>query len=158
MRKVIALTLLLFLATCSGAPALAQVAILPQVRNLGGAAVGTVGVVQVDITGQPISATNPLPTATASRQEVLALATGNAAAAPAAAYGGGYVFAQICSVYGSVALQVLGPDGATWATVLTRTSADTNGGTAVTLGSGATVRVVLAGTTGCAASLSRVPA
>lgn len=79
------------------------------------------------------------------------------AAATVRVYGGNYVFSQVCSAYGTAALQVLGPDGA-YQTVTSKTAADTTGGTAVALGAGATVRATVSGTTGCAAVLVRVPA
>lgn len=113
-----------------------------------------------DLSGayRPVAPDAPLPTQALGKQEVLSLATGNVAAAGQSAFGGRYVFAQQCASYGSVALQVLGPDGATWATLLTRTAADTDGGAMVDLGSTARVRVALTGTAGCFATLMRVPA
>lgn len=100
---------------------------------------------------------HPLPVAPMPRQETVPLVTANAAAAPAGVIGGDYVFAQTCTGYGSLSLQALGPDGATYQTLLTRTAADTAGGTGIALGSGAIVRVATFGTAGCNAVLSRVP-
>jgi hypothetical protein len=85
------------------------------------------------------------------------LASANAASATQTVYGGSCIFAQNCTAYGSVALQLLGPDGATFQTLLTRASADSTGGTEMKIGSGASAKVVLTGTTGCRAILTRVP-
>lgn len=90
-------------------------------------------------------------------QEAVTLAAGNAPAAASAVLGGSYVFAQACASYGSVALQVRGPDGATFVTIGTYTTPDTTGGRTVQLGSGAIVQLALTGTTGCNATLSRIP-
>lgn len=90
-------------------------------------------------------------------QENLTLATANTAAAAQIVYGGNYIFAQMASAYGSIALQVLGPDKATYETIATKTQTDSTGGTAVSLQAGATVRVLLTGTTGAVATLGRVP-
>lgn len=103
----------------------------------------------------PVNATHPLPVG--GFQESLALVAGNTAAGSVKVYGGDYVFAQTCSAYGTVALQVRGPDGATMQTVLSKAAADTAGGTGVALGSGSWVQVALTGTTGCNATLARVP-
>lgn len=72
--------------------------------------------------------------------------------------GGDYVLAQTGMAYGTVTLQVLGPDGNTWLTLVTKSASDSGSGTGVTLAANAVVRVTVAGTTGCYASLSRVPA
>lgn len=93
-----------------------------------------------------------------SVQESFQLASANAASAAVTAYGGDYILSQACTGYGTVALQVRGPDGATWLPLVTKTAADTNGGTGIALGSYAVVRVSLMGTAGCNAILSRVPA
>jgi hypothetical protein len=99
---------------------------------------------------------HPLPV-TRSPQESVALASANVAASPATLYGGDYIAAQTCSGYGTIAWQVRGPDGATYQTILSRTMPDTAGGAEIKLGSNAVVRVVLTGTTGCNALLTRVP-
>lgn len=117
----------------------------------------SVCVKQVDGSCIPVSASIPLPALALAKQEALALATSNGVASPVTAYGGDYIFAQSCTSYGTLTLQVRGPDGATWSTVATYTAADPGGGVLVTLGSAAVVRVALTGTTGCNATLSRVP-
>ncbi len=101
------------------------------------------------------SPTTPLPVAT--RVEAFQLATANTAAPPVALVGGSYIWAQGCTGYGSVALRYRGPDGATMVTMVTKTAADSAGGTLVQLGGGAIVDVALSGTTGCSVSLTRVP-
>lgn len=93
----------------------------------------------------------------AGAQETLSLVTTNTPAAQQTVLGGTYIFNQQASVYGTVTLQVLGPDGATWQTVLSKTASDTTGGSSVALGSNAVVRSTVAGTTGAVATLSRVP-
>ena len=98
---------------------------------------------------------HPLPVA--GLQENFALVTANTASAPVTIYGGDYVFAQSCSGYGTVALQVRGPDGASFQTIVTKTAADSDGGAGVALGSNAVVRVTVTGATACNATLSRVP-
>lgn len=110
---------------------------------------------QTDGTCAPVSAATPLPVS--GKQESLSLASANSAAAGTAVYGGDYVFSQSCLTYGSVALQAVGPDGATYQTLVARSAADSTGGTGITFGSNAMVRVALTGTTGCNATLSRVP-
>ncbi|SFR86721.1 hypothetical protein [Sphingomonas jatrophae] len=89
-------------------------------------------------------------------QEVLVLVSANAATAAQTAFGGDYIFAQVCTAYGTVALQVQGPDGG-FQTISSKAASDTAGGTQVRLGASASVRVQLSGTIGCAATLSRVP-
>jgi len=98
----------------------------------------------------------PLPTI--GKQETLQLAAGNTPAAAVVVVGGDYIFTQVCATYGTVNLQVLGPDGVTYQTIVSKTAADTAGGTGLALGSNAIVRVTVSGTSDCAASLSRVPA
>jgi len=90
-------------------------------------------------------------------QEVIQLVTANVASAAQTVYGGNYIFSQTCTTYGTDALQVRGPDGATYQTVISLAASDTTGGTAVSLGSSALVKAVVTGTTGCNATLSRVP-
>lgn len=97
---------------------------------------------------------HPLPTA--AKQEMVMLASTNVAAAAQAVYGGDYLFTQTCTGYGSIALQVLGPDGSSFLTLMTRTSADP-APVGVAIGSNAILRVDLTSTSGCAANLSRVP-
>lgn len=97
---------------------------------------------------------HPLPTA--AKQEMVMLASTNVAAVAQPVYGGDYLFTQTCTGYGSVALQVLGPDGSSFLTLLTRTGADP-APVGIAIGSNAILRLDLAGTSGCAANLSRVP-
>ena len=92
-----------------------------------------------------------------SGQQILTLASANVSTGTKIAFGGTYVFAQLCSAYGTVNLQVLGPDGVTYETLVTKAAADSNGGTGVGLGPNAVVKVVLSGTTGCVVTLSKVP-
>ncbi len=99
----------------------------------------------------------PQPAAGQSVNDAITLASNNTASANKQAFGGTYIFAQICSGYGTVQLQVLGPDGVTWQTIASKTQADATGGTELKLGTAAIVRVTLSGTTGCSAQLSRVP-
>ena len=91
------------------------------------------------------------------RQESFQLANNNVAAPAQTVYGGDYIFSQQATGYGTIALQVLGPDGATYQTIASKTASDATGGTGISLGSNATVKVVLTGTTAAYANLSRVP-
>jgi hypothetical protein len=100
------------------------------------------------------------PLVTAGKQESVSLAAANTAASPATVYGGSYVFSQACTGYnsGSLVLQYLGPDGASWITMSSKTASDSSGGTLISLGSSAVVRVTLpSGSTACNATLARVP-
>lgn len=97
---------------------------------------------------------HPLPVA--PRQDLALLASGNTAMAAQTVYGGDYLFGQSCTAYGTIALQVLAADGASFQTIVTRNAADP-APVGVALGSNAIVRVDLSGTNGCAANLSRVP-
>lgn len=98
----------------------------------------------------------PLPTG--GVREAFQLVSANTPITSATVYGGDYILAQTCSSYGTVTLQVRGPDASTWLTLVTKTAADTGSGTGIALGSYAVVRVTVSGTAGCFASLSRVPA
>lgn len=93
-----------------------------------------------------------------SRREIFALATSNTASAPVTTYGGAYILNQVCSTYGTVTVQALGPDGVTYQTIATYSAAPAGGGVALSLGSYQVVRVQLAGTAGCNIKLARVPA
>lgn len=122
--------------------------------------------------GGAITDTNPQPaecrewdvaaaawkSCSAGRRESFQLAAGNAAAAAVTVYGGDYILSQTCTGYGSLALQVRGPDGASWLTLVTKTASDLGNGTGIALGSYAAVRVAVTGTSGCNAILARVPA
>lgn len=140
---------------CLSVPASAQIMQLPPAKDWAGRTVPGVSAALADKSGVAIDATNPLPVAT--RVEAFQLATANTAAPPVALVGGSYIWAQGCTGYGSVALRYRGPDGATMVTMVTKTAADSAGGTLVQLGGGAIVDVALSGTTGCSVSLTRVP-
>lgn len=105
----------------------------------------------------PITPAAPLPVLTINRTESFQLVTANTASAPATLIGGAYVFTQTCSGYGSVTLRYRGPDGATMTPMVSKTAADTSGGTIASFGNGAIVDVVLSGTTGCNVTLARIP-
>jgi hypothetical protein len=132
-------------------PAAAQVVTLPS-GNATGQAVGYGAVGDPFV---PVDTNHPLPVG--GKQEAFALVTANTSAAAVTAYGGDYVFAQSCSVYGTVSLRVRGPDGGTMTAILSKTAADSAGGTGVALGANAVVDAVTSGTTGCDATLTRVP-
>jgi hypothetical protein len=91
-------------------------------------------------------------------RESFALVVANVPSAQATVYGGDYILSQTCTSYGTLALQVLGPDGATWQTVVSKTASDAGAGTGLSIGSFAKVRVTVTGTAGCNALLARVPA
>lgn len=107
--------------------------------------------------GDAVFVTQAAPLPTGGLREAFPLVSANVASAPVTVYGGDYIFCQTATAYGTVKLQVLGPDAATWLDVLSKASADTTGGTGVSLGSGAVVRVLLTSTSGAAATLARVP-
>ncbi len=101
------------------------------------------------------SPTDPLPVAT--RGEAFQLVTANATGPAVTLVGGTYVLTQLCTGYGTVTLRYRGPDGATMVGMLSKTAADSGGGTAVSFGTGAIVDVTLSGTTGCNVALARIP-
>lgn len=103
----------------------------------------------------PVDPNHPLPVT--GRAEGFAVAAANSAAAAVSVSGGDYILAQQCAAYGTVTLRGRGPDGASMVPLLTLSAADTGGGSGVTLGAGAVVDLVLSGTTGCNATLTRVP-
>lgn len=113
-------------------------------------------VVQSDGRCTSVSAAAPLPTG--GVREAFQLVSTNTPITSATVYGGDYILAQTCTSYGTLTLQVRGPDASTWLTLVTKTAADTGSGTGIALGSYAVVRVTVSGTAGCFASLSRVPA
>lgn len=96
--------------------------------------------------------------AVAQVQEAFALASANVASPPVAVYGGTYILNQVCTTYGTVTFQAQGPGGGAFQTVASYTAATTTGGVIFQLGTQQVVQVTLAGTTGCAIKLSRVPA
>ncbi|WP_343526906.1 hypothetical protein [Sphingomonas sp.] len=91
------------------------------------------------------------------RREAFQLASGNTASSPATLFGGAYVLTQGCTTYGTVTLRYRGPDGVTMIGMVSKTAADSGGGTVVSFGGGAIVDVSLSGTAGCNVALSRVP-
>jgi hypothetical protein len=92
-----------------------------------------------------------------AQQEAWRLVSANTPIAEQPVYGGNYILSQTCTAYGTLTLQVLGPDGVTYLPLATKTSSDTGSGTAIALGTRAVVRVTVTGTTGCNALLARVP-
>lgn len=96
--------------------------------------------------------------AAAQVQQVLPLAIANASSGPQAVFGGTYILNQVCTIYGTVTFQALGPDGATYQTVATYSAATATGGVEVKLGTQQVVQVTLSGTAGCNVKLARVPA
>ncbi|MFH8652339.1 hypothetical protein ACH37Y_06445 [Sphingomonas paucimobilis] len=107
-------------------------------------------------TTQIVSPAKPLPTG--GVREAFQLVNANTPSPSATVYGGDYILAQTCASYGTLTLQVRGPDATTWLTLVTKSAADTGSGAGIALGSYAVVRVTVSGTAGCFASLSRVPA
>lgn len=105
---------------------------------------------------QPVSHASPLPVG--GKQESFPLANANVASGAVTVYGGDYIFAQMASAYGTLKLQILGPDGATWLDLISKTASDSDGaGIGLALASNAQLRVVLTGTTAAFATLKRVP-
>lgn len=111
--------------------------------------------VQPDGSCAAVSTALPLPTQ--AKQESVTLIAANTPAAVQTVYGGNYAFSQTCSAYGTVVLRYRGPDGATMLTLVSKTASDSTGATLVQLGSNAVVDATVSGTTGCNATLSRVP-
>lgn len=150
----VAMMIGLALAACFAAPIAAQTA--SEVRAPGGfAPMQAPCVRQAGGACLPVSATVPLPVST--RSETYRLVTANAPNPAATLFGGSYVLAQGCATYGTVTLRYLGPDGVTMTALVSKTAADSTGGTPLSFGSNAIVDVVLSGTTGCNVSLSRIP-
>lgn len=105
---------------------------------------------------QPVAQDSPLPVG--GKKESFQLAAANVAAAQVTVYGGDYIFAQLATGYGTIKLQVLGPDGATWLDLVSKTASDASGaGTGIALPNDAQVRATLTGTTLASATLRRVP-
>lgn len=103
----------------------------------------------------PVTPTSPLPVMT--RGESFQLITANASAPAAGLVGGAYVFTQLCTSYGTVTLRYRGPDGATMIALVSKTAADSGGGTILSFGSNAIVDATVSGTTGCNATLAKMP-
>lgn len=101
------------------------------------------------------SPSTPLPVA--ARGEAFQLVTANVPIAPVTLAGGNYVLTQLCASYGTVALRYRGPDGATMIQLVSKTAADSGGGTVLAFGTNAIVDVALSGTTGCNVTLARIP-
>lgn len=104
---------------------------------------------------EPVTATAPMPVTT--RAETFNLAINNTVSPAAALWGGNYVLSQSCTTYGSVILRYRGPDGVTMVTMVTKTTADSGGGTLLAFGTNAIVDVSLSGTAGCNVTLARIP-
>ncbi|WP_343525571.1 hypothetical protein [Sphingomonas sp.] len=104
---------------------------------------------------QPVTPATPMPVI--SQQESFQLVSANTPMGLATLAGGAYVLTQACQTYGSVAIRYRGPDGVTMTTMLTKTAADTMGGTVLSFGSGSVVDAALSGTTGCNIVLARIP-
>ncbi|WP_343528769.1 hypothetical protein [Sphingomonas sp.] len=116
--------------------------------------------VPVDKTAQVLgSSASPVTVTgvTTGFREAFQLASGNTASSPATLFGGAYVLTQGCTTYGTVTLRYRGPDGVTMIGMVSKTAADSGGGTVVSFGGGAIVDVSLSGTAGCNVALSRVP-
>lgn len=147
-RRAIALALLIApaMAHAQSKPVAAPGSFVPQ----GAIAYGASGAVAT-----PVTPTSPLPVMT--RGESFQLITANASAPAAGLVGGAYVFTQLCTGYGTVTLRYRGPDGATMIALLSKTAADSGGGTILSFGSNAIVDVTVSGTTGCNATLAKMP-
>lgn len=139
------------LAFAAMSPAAAQVVTLPS-GNATGQSMGYGAVGDPFI---PVDVNHPLPVG--GKQEAFALVTANTSSAAVTAYGGDYIFAQNCAAYGTISLRVRGPDGGTMTAIVSKTAIDPAGGTGVALGANAVVDAVTTGTTGCDATLTRVP-
>lgn len=151
MRRIVAAVLLL--SSCSH---VAPVAAQSRVQTPGGTAPGTsVGYGAKDGAWTPVTTATPLPTG--GKQESFVLVASNTPASPVTAYGGTYVFSQACSAYGTLSLRYRGPDGATMMAMLSKTAADTAGGTMIALGTNAVIDATVSGTTACNATLTRIP-
>lgn len=107
--------------------------------------------------GTPRIATPSTPLPVAARGEAFQLVTANVPIAPVTLAGGNYVLTQLCATYGSIALRYRGPDGATMIQLVSKTAADSGGGTVLAFGTNAIVDAALSGTTGCNATLARIP-
>lgn len=110
------------------------------------------------VTRKVVSVETGRPFPTIGKQETFQLVSGNSPSAPVTVAGGDYILAQTCSGYGTLSIQVLGPDGSTWLLLGAYTSSDAGSGHGFALGSYAKVRISVSGTAGCNALLSRVPA
>ena len=104
-----------------------------------------------------VAAWTPCPAFGAAVRESFPLVAVNTPSPAATVFGGDYILSQTCASYGTLALQILGPDGTTWLTLLTKTASDNGNGTGLSLGSFAQVRVTVSGTAGCNSILARVP-
>lgn len=110
--------------------------------------------------GRCATVSTETPLTVGGKQEIFALATANAAASAATVYGGTYIFNQTCTSYNSglLTLRYRGPDGATMLSLVSKSAADSSGGTQVALAASTVVDVTLpSGSTGCAANIAKVP-
>jgi len=135
--------------------ALAQAAASSVQAPAGYAPMQATCVKQLDGTCAPVSATAPLPTT--GFADSFGLVAANVPASSVTVAGGRYVVSQLCSAYGTLSIRYRGPDGATMLTLLSKTAADSGGGTLVTLAAGAVIDATVSGATACNATLVRVP-
>lgn len=139
----------------SGSPALAQSA-GSSVQFPGGFAPGvSLCVQQAGGACQPAGAQTPLPVTGVT--EAFNLVAANVPGAQATVFGGQYVVSQACATYGTLNVRYRGPDGLTMLPLLSRSAADSGGGTLVSLAAGTVIDAAVNGTTACNASLVRVP-
>jgi len=151
-RMVGAIALALF---CAPSGVLAQTTAASVQAPAGYAPMQATCVKQVDGTCAPVSATAPLPTT--GFADAFGLVAANVPASAVTVAGGRYVVSQLCSAYGTLTVRYRGPDGATMLTLLSKTAADSGGGTLITLAAGAVIDGTVSGTTACNATLVRVP-
>lgn len=140
---------------CAQGGAMAQTTAASVQAPAGYAPMQATCVKQLDGTCSPVSATAPLPTT--GFADSFGLAAANVPASAVTVAGGRYVVSQVCSAYGTLTVRYRGPDGATMLTLLSKTAADSGGGTLITLAAGAVIDATVSGTTGCNATLVRVP-
>lgn len=151
---MIARALLVAVVAMLATPATAQVA--KDVRAPGGfAPMQAPCVRQTSGACEPVSASAPMPVT--SRAETFTLANNNTIAPAVALWGGNYVLAQACTTYGTVTFRYRASDGVTMVTMVSKTSADSAGGTFLSFGANAIIDVTLSGTAGCNVTLSRIP-
>ena len=103
------------------------------------------------------AAWTPCPAFGAAVRESFKLVDANTPSPPMTVFGGDYILSQTCASYGTLTLEIRGPDGVAWLTMFSKTASDTGSGTGLSLGSFAQVRVTVNGTTGCNGILARVP-
>lgn len=92
-----------------------------------------------------------------SPRESFQLVSNNVPLSQVTVFGGDYVLSQTCASYGTLSVQVRGPDGVTFITMFSKTASDTGNATGIVLGSYAVIKISVSGTSGCNALLARVP-